>query len=130
MADDAAGEAVRRPDAAPSSGDTGFSLPAELMMSLKLSDSGPDHNPHSGEVQFAETIDHLVYDREQNGAVVRAAGSSPLNHAEQLNGAETKAWIASTTISDQHCAAGCGPAEQGGCSRARRAADDAPPRVI
>ena len=56
-----------------------------------VSDKGWDHNPHSGEVQLALTLDHLDRGCTFTMSVVRAARMSSWNEAERLNAAEAGA---------------------------------------
>lgn len=58
---------------------------------LKITDGGSDQNPRNEEVKFALTFDHLVSKRIIDIYGTRCAGLSPLNEAENVNGAETSA---------------------------------------
>lgn len=56
---------------------------------LKITDGGADQNPRNDEVKYADTVDHLRSRRIMDIHATRAAGLSPLNEAEHLNGEET-----------------------------------------
>ena len=56
-----------------------------------VSDGGWDHNPHSGEVQLALSLDHLDRECTFTMLVVRAARMLSWNDAESLNTAEIRA---------------------------------------